>query len=127
MLINVVIVPHIVPTLTVTISPSDPIHGVVGLPLIINCTVRTVVGVETSSVMISWMGPGGGSVMDDSRIIFSQDTSSDNIYTIYSYLQFTYLMQGDEGTYTCYAMIMGSSESQSVELQSLTSKFPHKC
>ena len=77
--------------------------------------------------MISWMGPGGGSVMDDSRIIFSQDTSSDNNYTIYSYLQFTYLMQGDEGTYTCYAMTMGSSESQSVELQSLTSKFPHKC
>ena len=94
-----------------------------GSPQIIDCTVSTVSGVESSSVMISWMGPGGviitttigrvsiGSVTDDGN----------NMYT--RSLQFTYLMEGNEGTYTCNVMILDTSESQSVELQSLASKF----
>ena len=102
-------------------SPSGPIQGaMVGSPQVINCTVSTVSGVESSSVMISWMGPGGGSIMSDSRVTISPTTSSGNNYT--SSLQFTYLMEGDEGTYTCNVMILETSGSQSVELQSLTSK-----
>ena len=89
-----------------------------GSPQVINCTVSTVSGVESSSVMISWMGPGG-TITSDSRVTISPTTSIDNTYT--SNLRFTYLMEGDEGTYTCNVMILESSESQSVELQ-LTSK-----
>ena len=91
----------------------------VGSPQVINCTVSTVNGVESSSVMISWMGPGGV-IINDSRVTISPTTSSDNIYI--SSLQFTYLMEGDEGTYTCNVMILETIGSQSVELQSLTSK-----
>ena len=109
----------VVPTPTVTISPSGPIQGaMVGSPQVINCTVSTVSGVESSSVMISWMGPGGGTIISDSRVTISPTTSSGNTYT--SSLQFTYLMEGDEGTYTCNVMILETTESQSVELQSLT-------
>ena len=104
----------------VTISPSGPIRGaMVGSPQVINCTVSTVSGVESSSVMISWMGPGG-SIMNDSRVTISPTTSSGSTYT--SSLQFTYLMEGDEGTYTCNVMILETSGSQSVELQSLNRK-----
>ena len=91
-----------------------------GGPQVINCTVSTVSGVEPSSVMISWMGPGGGFIISDSRVNISHTISSGNNYT--SSLQFTYLMEGDEGTYTCNVMILKTSESHSVELQSLTSK-----
>ena len=105
---------HTVPTPTVTISPSGPIEGaMVGSPQVINCTVSTVSGVEPSSVMISWMGPGGDSTMTDCRVNITT-TSSGNNYT--SSLQFTYLMEGDEGTYTCNVMILETSGSQSVEL-----------
>ena len=111
---------HTVPTPTVTISPFVPIRGaMVGSLQIINCTVSTVSGVESSSVMISWMGPGG-SITNDSRVIIIPTTSSNNTYT--SSLQYTYLMEGDEGTYTCNVMILDTSGSQSVELQSLTGK-----
>ena len=111
----------IVPTPTVTISPSDPIQrAMVGSPQVINCTVSTVSGVELSSVMISWMGPGGGSIISDSRVTISLTTSSGNTYT--SSLKFTYLMEGDEGTYTCNVMILETSGSQSIKIQSLTSK-----
>ena len=112
---------HTVPTPTVTISPSGPIQGaMVGSPQVINCTVSTVSGVETNLVMISWRGPGGGYIISDSRVTINPATSSGNNYT--SSLQFTYLMEGDEGTYTCNVMILETSESQSVELESFTSK-----
>ena len=110
----------VVPTPNVTLSPSGPIqNATVGNPGGIDCRVSTVSGVESSSVMISWMGPGGV-ITNDSRVTISPTTSSGNTYT--SSLQFTYLMEGDNGTYTCNWMIFETSVSQSVELQPLTSK-----
>ena len=88
-----------------------------GSPQVINCTVSTVSGVQSSLVMISWMGPGGGSVVNDSRVIISPTTSSSNNYT--SSLQFTYLMEEDEGMYTCNVMILETNEAASVNLNIL--------
>ena len=109
---------HTVSDPNITISPRGPIQGaMVGSPLVINCTVSTVNGVESSSVMISWMGPGGESIVNDSRVTISSTTSSGNNYT--SSLQFTYLMEGDEGTYTCNVTVLDTIVLQSVEIQSL--------
>ena len=91
-----------------------------GSSQVINCTVSTVSGVESSLVMISWMGPGGESITNDSRVTISPTTSSGNNYT--SSLQFTYLMEGDNGTYTCNVMILDTGGSKSLVLQSLTGK-----
>ena len=105
----------------IVILPFGPIQGaVVGSPQDIQCIVSTVSGVELSSVMISWMGPGGESITNDSRVTISPTTSSGNNYT--SSLQFTYLMEGDEGMYTCNVMILDTSGSTSVQLSTLTSK-----
>ena len=116
---------YTVPTPTVTISPSGPIQGaMVGSPQVINCTVSTVSGVESSLVMINWMGPGGGTIKSDSRVTISQTTSSsNNMYT--SSLQFTYLMEGDEGTYTCNMMILDTNGANSIKIQNLLSKCIH--
>ena len=90
----------------------------------ISCTVSTVSGVESSSVMISWIGTVGtsgmGPVMNDSRVTISPTTSSGNNYT--SSLQFAYLMEGDEDNYICNVMILETTESQSVEIGSLSSE-----
>ena len=96
-----------------------------GSSQVINCTVSTVSGVESSSVMISWeetVGASGmGPVMnDDGRVTISPTTSSGTTYT--SSLQFTYLMEGDEDNYTCNVMILDTSESQAVEIRSLLSE-----
>ena len=94
-----------VPTPTVRITPSGPIQGaMVGSPQYIQCTVSTVSGVELSSVMISWMGPRGDTIRNDSRVTISPTSGSGNNYT--SSLQFMYLMEGDEGTYECSVMIL---------------------
>ena len=92
----------------------------VGNPQDIQCIVSTVSGVELSSVMISWMGPGGESITNDSRVTISPTTSSGNNYT--SSLQFTYLMEGDEGMYTCNVMILETTNLFTLELLNLTGK-----
>ena len=113
---------HTVPTPTVTILPSGLVQGaMVGSPQVINCTVNTVSGVNSNSVMISWIRPGGV-ITNDSRVIISPTSSIGNTCT--SSLQFAYLMEGDEGTYTCNVMILKTNGSQSVELQSMISKLP---
>ena len=114
---------HLVPTPTITTltMPSNPIKGaMVGSPQDIQCIVSTVSGVELSSVMISWMGPGGESITNDSRVTISPTTSSGNNYT--SSLQFIYLMEGDEGMYTCNVMILEMAISSLIALNNFTSK-----
>ena len=92
----------------------------VGSPQDIQCIVSTVSGVELSSVMISWMGPGGEFITNDSRVTISPTTSSGNNYT--SSLQFTYLMEGDDGMYTCNVMILEANASHMVNLLNTTGK-----
>ena len=104
-----------VPNLTVSITPSGTIQrAIVGSPQDIQCTVSTVSGVELSSVMISWMGPGGDTVRNDSRVTISPTSGSGNNYT--SSLQFMYLVEGDEGTYECNVMILETNGSALAEL-----------
>ena len=110
-----------VPPPTVTTSLVGPIQeAMVGNPQIIECTVSTVSGVESSLVMIIWMGPGGNAITNGSRVTISPTSSSGNNYT--SSVQFTYLMEGDSGTYTCNVMILETIELSSVVLGSLTSE-----
>ena len=117
---------HAVPYISVTTLPSGPIQGaMVGSPQEIQCIVSTVDGVESSSVMISWMGPGGKSITSDSRVTISPTTSSGSNYT--SSLQFTYLMEGDEGMYTCNVMILGASASEFMVMHHPIGKFTLKC
>ena len=86
--------------------------------------MSTVSGVELSSIMISWMGPGGESITNDSRVTISPTTSSGNNYT--SSLKFTYLMEGDEGMYTCNVIILEASASDFIILRNPISKL-YKC
>ena len=121
MFICYVFISSTVPPPTVTISPSGPIEGaMVGNPQMMECRVSTVNGVELSSVMISWMGPGGDTIRNDSRVTISPTSNSGNNYT--SSIQFTYLMEGDNGTYTCNVMILETNGSASVALESLDGK-----
>ena len=101
--------------------PSGPIQrAMVGYPQDIQCIVSTVSGVKLSSVMISWIGPGRESIINDSRVTISPITSSGNNYT--SSLRFTYLMEGDEGMYTCNVMILSTITSDFIDICNLTSK-----
>jgi len=93
----------------------------VGDTLTLECLISTVRGVEFDSVLISWMGPEGDAITNNSRVAISPTSSSGNNYT--SSIQFTYLMEGDNGTYTCNVMILETDESASIVLEKFTSKY----
>ena len=110
------------PAPTVSITPSGPIQGaMVGSSQDIQCTVSTGSRVELSSVMISWIGPGGDTIRNDSRVTISPTSGSGNNYT--SSLQFMYLMEGDEDKYICDVMILGTVAYGLLEISSLNSEF----
>ena len=92
-----------------------------GSPQDISCTVSTVNGVESSSVMITWMRSGGSITTTNGRISIGSVTDDDNnMYT--RSLQFTYLMEGDKGTYTCNVMILEANAAGSITIENLFSE-----
>ena len=86
-----------------------------GDPLVANCTVSIVSGVEPSTVMISWTGPG----ISTPRFSMSNRTSiGNNMYL--SILRISYLLRSDENTpYFCIATILEASATDSFEIESL--------
>ena len=70
--------------------------------------------------MISWMGPDGNVISDSSRIIINTVTTLGNNFT--STLHFIYLMEGDEGIYTCNVMILETTQTSMVKMNNLTCK-----
>jgi len=103
----------------VTISPVQ--DSTLGSPQVISCTVSTVNGVELNLVMISWMGPGGGSIANNSRVTISPTTSSGNTYT--SSLQFAYLIEEDEGIYVCDVTILKASGLDLIEIRNFSGTY----
>ena len=91
----------------------------VGSPLIAECTVSTVDGVQLSDVMINWTGPG----VSNNRFIMGSITANGN-NTYSKALQLTHLTQTDENsTYFCIAMILEVNGTESFEIGSLTGEF----
>ena len=95
----------------------------VGSPQVLICTVNTVDGVESNLVTITWVGPKG-SYANNSRVTIEMDSETplhNNTYN--SALQFAYLMQGDEGSYTCSVTILDTINSQAAVIEFLNSKY----
>ena len=103
---------------TVTISPPGPIQGaMVGSPQMIQCIANTTTVLHVNMVMFTWIKPGGDIITNDSRVTINPTTSSGNTYT--SSIQFSYLMEGDEGTYMCNVTTFGITGSALVVLEPL--------
>ena len=81
----------------------------------IQCAVEVEFnGVEPNSVTFNWLEPEGNFIKNDSRMIVSPTNSSTS--TFVSTLQFSYLMEKDNGTYICSVLILKNTKSSSIEL-----------
>jgi len=90
----------------------------VGSSLDIQCTAQVPFnGVEPKSVMFNWTGPNGISIVNDNRVAIYSKNSSTNIFT--STLHFFYIMEGDEGKYTCKVMILRTAKSSNITIGTL--------
>ena len=87
-----------------------------GDPLVVNCTVSTIDGVEPSTVLIQWTGPG---VLTERFSMSNRTSSGNNIY--FSTLRISYLIKSDENTpYFCIVIILEASGTGSFEIESLS-------
>ena len=95
----------------------------VGSPQVITCTVSTISGVPASLVIISWMRPGGDTIVNNSRLTISPTASRNNNHT--SNLMFAYLMEGDEGMYTCNVTILrtNATRADSIQINNFIGKY----
>lgn len=112
----------VVPTFSVAVSLVDSLQEVaVGDSIDIHCIAEIAFnGVEPSSVIFQWLGPEGIPITNNSRVAISPTNSFASIFN--STLHFSYLMEGDDGLYTCNVMILKANESDSIELRRLNSK-----
>ena len=87
---------------------------------VVTCTVSGAIGVNLSSVMISWTRSGGAIITNDSRVTISPTSSSGNSFL--SILQFEFLMEGDDGIYSCNVTMLDTTVSGISDLTGLISK-----
>ena len=85
----------------------------------IHCTASTVTGVLLNAVRVIWTGSGGEAIANSSRITINPTMFDGNDFI--STLDFAYLMEGDDGTYTCDVMILEAVASDFIEIHNLSS------
>jgi len=84
------------------------------------CSISTAFETDTSEITLTWVGPEGV-IIEDDRVSIVPTFSDGNTFT--TILQFDYLMEDDEGVYTCDIMIGENVETLSVELQNINSMY----
>ena len=100
------------------LRPDDSRRGIVGRPQDIVCTVALRSIIDPSTVNLTWNISG-----TDSRVVIipTNVTTDDSIgddYNIYTtVIQFAYLMEGDEGNYTCFLTTTEGSAESDIELK----------
>ena len=107
---------------TIRLIPSGVMQARVGEMQDIICSVSTAFETDTSEITLTWVGPEGV-IIEDDRVSIVPTFSDGNTFT--TILQFDYLMEDDEGVYTCDIMIGENVETLSVELQNINSKSIH--
>ena len=104
----------LVPTPQIFLSQSELPQAVIGQPQDLVCLVSLSSSVDPNTVQLMW-----NFTSTDSRVTVIPTTvnNDDTIGNIYStVIQFTYLMEGDEGNYVC-SLTVGDSVESNFELE----------
>ena len=100
----------------------QPIEGVIGEMQDIICSVTITSAIDPNSVELTWTN-NDSIITADNRVtrIPTNITENPSSFTYTTTIQFTYLMEGDEGNYTCNVTVDDMMESHSTTLQNLKS------
>ena len=88
-----------------------------GSPQAIQCIANTSTGLNYNLVMFTWIGPGGNTISSGDRLTVNPTTFSGKNFS--SSIQLSYLIEGDEGEYTCNVTTFGMTGSATVVLEPL--------
>ena len=107
-----------------SLRPSGFLQGVVGEMQDFICSFTITSAIEPDSVELTWTN-NDSIITTDDRVTITPTNITENpsSFTYATTIQFAYLMQGDEGSYTCNVMADNITESESVTLQNLIGTF----
>ena len=108
----------------VFINQSDLQQGIIGEELDLVCQIAISSTAQMNSVNLTW-----NFTSDDNRVtvIPTTITTDDSIGIIYTtVIQFAYLMEGDEGNYTCAVTIDEDLTESTFNLELISKKILQK-
>ena len=111
----------IVPIPRISYQPSGRF---VGKMQDIICSVTITSAVDPNSVELTWTN-NDSIIRTDNRVAITPTNITENpsSFTYSTTIQFAYLMEGDEGDYTCNVTVDDMMESHSITMQKLKSNF----
>ena len=116
------VVLYLVPAPRISLRPSGYLQGVVGEMQDIICSVTITSGVDPDSVELTWTLDDITITVDD-RVTIIQNNVTENLFsfTHTTVIRFAYIMEGDEGNYSCNVLVGDMMESSSTTLENLRS------
>ena len=111
----------LVPVPRISFQPSNYLQGVVGEMQDITCSVTITSSVDPDSVELIWTNADSIITADNRVTISTNITENPFSFTYTTTIQFAYLMEGDEGNYTCNVQVDDEMESRSTTLENLRS------
>ena len=109
------------PVLRISIQPSGYLQGVVGEMQVITCSITITSTIDPDSVDLTWTNADSIITADNRVTIITNITENPSSLTYNTIIQFAYLMEGDEGNYTCNVEVDDMMESNSITLDNLRS------
>ena len=106
---------YIAPTPRIFLRPNYLQQGTIGQAHELVCLIAISSTVETSSVNLTWNFTSNDNRVTVIPTTIATDESIGIIYT--TVIQFTYLMEGDEGNYTCTSTIEEDSTDSIFDLK----------
>ena len=112
------------PVPRISLQPSGLLQGVVGEMQDIICSVTITSAIDPNSVELTWTN-NDSIITTDNRVTITPTNITENpsSFTYSTTIQFAYLMEGDEGNYTCNVTVDDMMESHSITLQNLRSMY----
>ena len=107
----------------ISLQPSGYLQGVVGEMQDITCSVTITSAIDPDSVELTWTNADNIITADNRVTIITNITENPFSFTYTTIVQFTYLMEGDEGNYTCDFEVDDMMESRSIILENLRSMY----
>jgi len=112
----------VVPSPGISLQPSGYFSSTIGQMQDLVCSVTITSAIDPDSVQLTWLN-SDSIVTTDNRVTVIPTTVTSNTFsfTYTTVLQFSYLIEGDEGNYTCDLVTDDMYETESVLLQNLRS------
>ena len=113
----------LVPVPRISLQPSGYLQGVVGEMQDIICSVTITSTIDPDSVELTWTNADSIITTDNRVTIITNITENPFSFTYTTIIQFAYLMEGDEGNYTCNVEVDDMMETRSIILENLRSTY----